>query len=211
MKTVKKNLPTFLVAGAVLLLVSCGDGGGNGDAGDIQADLDGTDGADAADVPADRDASDTPADRGAADGGDPDAAPDPIDASDATDTQQEEGSTQYEGVQCGNAVVCLAPQICCWHFGTPPTGMCATEEACMMCSSCFTTQKCDGPEDCEGGDICCHIGASVVETIECGLSPECHRVCHTEDDCNDGELCCGTLTNERLLINHCYEGTICPP
>jgi hypothetical protein len=203
-----KLMALLLVAGMMFLAASCGGGGENGDAGDVQGDPDGTDGADAVDVPADRDAADIPADGDAADGETPEIV---SDTSDAADTQEEDAASQYEGIQCGDSLVCLSPQVCCWHFAAPPTGTCTTETECMMCSSCFASQKCDGPEDCGAGQECCNANDDHPRSIECGSGDSCQRVCHTRDDCNAGELCCGTLTEDELLLFRCYGGTICPP
>lgn len=194
---------------------ACGGGSKTeGDADVQQEDMDVADAADTADTAADPDVLDLPHDRDAAD-----PAPDPVDvleedaahdASDATDPTDDELPSGYDGVLCGYGV-CMDPEICCWRGGYPPTPECMTEEDCLACDSCFFPQRCDGPEDCPTSQDCCYYGDEFLPESTCTDATGCDRQCHDEDDCDAGQLCCGYLTEHHILLNHCYDGEICPP
>ena len=141
---------------------------------------------------------------------DPGTDPDAQDLTDAADFMEEEIHSLWEGILCGWGI-CMEPEICCWRHGYPPIAECMTEEACLACSSCFFPQRCDGPEDCGVGEECCYAGGDFLSEAYCEDNDACDRFCHTEADCGGEELCCGFLTAEHILLNHCYEGTICPP
>lgn len=204
-------LPTLLF---LCMAWACGGGSKTEGDADVQQDMDA---ADTADTVADPDALDLPQDRDAVDPApDPvdvheeDAAHDTADATDAVDAVDDELPSGYDGVLCGYGI-CMAPEICCWRDGYPPTPECMTEEACLDCDSCFFPQRCDGPEDCPGSQNCCYYGGDFSSESYCTSAAGCDRQCHDEDDCDADELCCGYLTEHHILLNHCYNGDICPP
>jgi len=151
------------------------------------------------------------------DGDDADPLPDPVDTHEegegddgAEDVSEEELPSDYDGVLCGFDI-CMAPEICCWRDGYPPAPECMTGEECLACDSCFFPQRCDGPEDCPGLENCCFYGGDFLAESTCSDAAGCDRQCHDGDDCETGEMCCGYLTEHHILLNHCYEGEICPP
>jgi hypothetical protein len=87
----------------------------------------------------------------------------------------------FHGVSCGAVTCDPGAEICCAsqlaHF---------CEAAGQFCPG-GAIIRCDGPEDCPPGDLCCGGGSGTSCQLGCGSA---HRLCHTEADCHAGTFCC---------------------
>ena len=108
----------------------------------------------------------------------------PIDAPPGTGPDAGGGGNAAEEINCGMATCPRASQVCC--FTGPPTIM----TSCTAAASCTNLPgRCDGPEDCASGQVCCggQMGSSCVAADQCtGFSA---RLCHTMADCPSGQIC----------------------
>jgi hypothetical protein len=163
----------------IAICSACGDDSapGTGDSGPGR--LDGGPGS--SDAGASVDAS------GSTDAGDVDGGGGDTDAGATTDA----GTS---GVPCGD-VTCGAEQRCCTTLvpgGEPMTECVGAEERCEGIAI-----ACDGPEDCDGDDVCClgGIGPGGGGGARCGPADRCPSIaCHDAEDCpeTDGRplMCC---------------------
>lgn len=87
------------------------------------------------------------------------------------------------GVGCG-AVTCAAPDACC---------IAGDVAFCTPASECRgSTIRCDGPEDCSAGEICCGSGdrgGDFATVCQAAVEPCGIRVCHGSADCGGGNCC----------------------
>jgi hypothetical protein len=113
------------------------------------------------------------------------------------------GSTNFDpGVEAG--VVTCGPSLgcdvekdgaCCISVA----GLSGPEYSCKKgpCTGGFISipQPCDGPEDCEGGQVCCgsasQQGGGVSCVSECKPPPngQAYTLCHKDEDCGAGDSC----------------------
>ena len=86
------------------------------------------------------------------------------------------------GAECPNIVLCnnmgpcdQATRICC---------LTALSADCSARSDCGVEQRarCDGPEDCAPGAICC-VSDGATQCSDPAECPESQRACHTDADC----------------------------
>jgi len=76
------------------------------------------------------------------------------------------------------------------------TEVCCAGEGGLTCETTCDTISfgCDGPEDCEGDDVCCGSGQDGTQCAaagECGNQQDGDVVCHVADDCPEaGQDCC---------------------
>ncbi len=107
----------------------------------------------------------------------------PRDAGDSTGT-----------VDCMGTACDADTEICCimGGLGGGATGMCIPNtEMCMGGAA-----ACDGPEDCEGAEVCCAMisglsGAAACTTEACGGGFTSFELCHDASDCTDTtQMCC---------------------
>jgi hypothetical protein len=91
-------------------------------------------------------------------------------------------------VQCGFAASesCPVAQGCCGGLQATDTPM------CLGTTQCHGPQiRCDGPEDCAGGMVCCvtQLGFNRAgDRIECAASCD-FALCHSDADCPAGQVC----------------------
>ncbi|MCZ7682920.1 MAG: putative metal-binding motif-containing protein [Sandaracinaceae bacterium] len=84
---------------------------------------------------------------------------------------------------------CGAPNQCC-EVNLPFT-MCRHPSVCTAgTTGGGAAVRCDGPEDCPSGELCCASGDR--ETV-CSAACTGVRVCHEDADCEPGDAC-GTIT-----------------
>lgn len=97
--------------------------------------------------------------------------------------------------QSGVAIACDAvtcEQVCC-----PLSGNCAEETGICLdpTTGHGVYMKCDGPEDCTNGKVCCiGVGAAFYGSTECIAPSECSEsfqqiACHGGGDCPTGTTC----------------------
>jgi hypothetical protein len=89
------------------------------------------------------------------------------------------------GDTCPGQVAC-GPKTCsvCCMKGFAEAVAC--DEA-GVCPADFQANRCDGPEDCDGGEVCC---ASARNPTACVAASECPGpLCHEDSDCTAGQTC----------------------
>jgi hypothetical protein len=81
-----------------------------------------------------------------------------------------------------------------------------------------TRITCDGPEDCDGGQVCCETAGGGGSSIACTAADACasetgfaDRLCHVDDDCVGAALphCCFSSVG-GVLIGTCQAPTCGP-
>ena len=109
-------------------------------------------------------------------------------------------------VNCGQAV-CSAPQQCCIDTGPGPM----TEPMCVDQGTCQgAVVECDGPEDCNGSDVCCGSFGGPNGGGQASCMPpgdQCQVVvCNDVGDCDGTEICCDTGFGGALCLepNFCF-------
>ncbi|HJZ85263.1 MAG TPA: hypothetical protein VKN99_08850 [Polyangia bacterium] len=89
----------------------------------------------------------------------------------------------------GSGATCTPGQICCVTLLPQTSGTCVSGNSCPSGQSPF---RCDGPEDCSGGQCCLNFNpaeASCMPTCGGNLS----QVCHSMANCPPGmQHCCTT-------------------
>src|SRR5262249_19122018 len=101
-------------------------------------------------------------------------------------------------VKCGRTDVCdLATMDCC---ARPVSGSGLDDVCIPRGGDCDGTRiTCDGPEDCDGGQVCCETAGGGATTLACTTADACAsetgfavRLCHLDDDCVGAALphCC---------------------
>jgi len=108
-------------------------------------------------------------------------APATVDAADGIDAPMA-SSTQ---INCGTAACDRASQVCCF------TGFPNITTTCTATAQCTNLPgRCDGPEDCASGEICCGTpqGSSCMAAAQC-TGQTSARLCHTATDCASGQIC----------------------
>jgi hypothetical protein len=96
----------------------------------------------------------------------------------------------FVGVVCGFNAPCAAGDACCTLDNGGPSSRCIMSMQSMFCT--FQRFECDGPEDCDHGDVCCpsQSGASCTSAGHCASDTGSNAMCHVDADCADGESCC---------------------
>jgi len=92
----------------------------------------------------------------------------------------------YDGPGCGCAIGDFACPHCSGVNG--PCGSCGGGVGCG--EGQFVTARCDGPEDCSTGMLCCDTvgGPHCVAPADCpAMAPV---MCHSDGDCANGAVCC---------------------
>ena len=85
-------------------------------------------------------------------------------------------------VNCGDVICDINSKVCCIGLSGS-----TCEDSCGLFSA---AQKCDGPEDCGVGQICCvgfPSGATCTDSNQCPGNQE--ELCHEDADCADGFQC----------------------
>jgi len=90
------------------------------------------------------------------------------------------------------------------------TEVCCAGEGGLTCeTTCDTVSfACDGPEDCEGDNVCCGSGQDGTVCAapgDCGEAQDGDVVCHVADDCPEaGQDCCKPAEAQvGVCRNHC--------
>jgi hypothetical protein len=88
-------------------------------------------------------------------------------------------------INCGTATCDRASQVCCFTGFPTITTMCTATAQCTNLPG-----RCDGPEDCASGEVCCgtQTGASCMAQAQC-TGQTAARLCHTAADCSSGQVC----------------------
>ncbi len=120
-------------------------------------------------------------------GGDGDAGTDNADAA----------GGDFTGITCADDTCEAGAEVCCLgDMGLTCAAECAG-----------TSFACDGPEDCEGENICCgsRDGTLCTAAGDCGGGGEGDAVCHVAEDCPEaGQECCTTPQgNIGVCRNRC--------
>jgi hypothetical protein len=160
-------------------------------------------------------------DAGRPDAGPPDAAQ--VDAGRLSTLGDDRAGYEH----CGEAD-CGETSICCTQAGDGPTSRwCqAVDEADAGSSpGCGLTRgwiACDGPEDCDGGKVCCHTTTQFGVRSECVdgevaasdasaavrscAGPNLRVACHADDDCRDetgAPLCRAAPASGGIMLGYC--------
>jgi hypothetical protein len=97
---------------------------------------------------------------------------------------------------CHDVGTCeIGPTKCCQEF----TGL---ENVCTTAPACSASTKlslCDGPEDCEGSNICC-LGDLFSYCTDASSCTEPARICHSDADCKVGHCKAGTAVIDDIFI-----------
>jgi hypothetical protein len=110
----------------------------------------------------------------------------------------------------------LGTQECCIDVGAGGASSCVEAGACET----GVTAACDGPEDCDGGGICCvagtvGLGGGTETDIAATCADSCEyaveltggaiqtTACHSPSDCAEGRSCCSASVSPASL---CLEG-----
>jgi hypothetical protein len=126
------------------------------------------------------------------------AGPD-LAAADQLLTQPDQGGTvdggARVGVACGNS----------WCDTTTGAACCELALSCQAtpCALGEQTDRCDGPEDCPSGNVCCLFVGNTFYGTAC--APSCGqqaRICHSAADCAPGQGC-GPLEASGFIMG-CY-------
>lgn len=84
-------------------------------------------------------------------------------------------ATEPEVVDCGGAACTLPAEICCVGF--------AGAACSASCGFGTLPVRCDGPEDCGAGEVCCEsMNTGALCAAECVADQE--QRCHTDEDCS---------------------------
>lgn len=98
-------------------------------------------------------------------------------------------------VVCGTMTCPLATSYCCANRDGTSCRLRGTS-----CSE-GSARRCDGPEDCGSGSVCCaRVDPTSVGVLraECRQASNCDpgaSLCHTKADCAAGQSCCPQLVN----------------
>ena len=105
---------------------------------------------------------------------------------------------------------CSAPSVCCFsNYSSAHNGECATS-ACA-----WGTIRCDGPEDCGGGQHCCSHAIVdpdwgnqgymlACQAAACGAPPLDYEMCHAGGTCSNGKNCVPAYGNANDLPRTLY-------
>ena len=113
----------------------------------------------------------------------PDAGPSAPDTGSSTPDSGSTGTTGEKGsVPCGNGTCSLSSSVCCVGLGG---ASCKAK-----CGFLEAPQKCDGPEDCGGGQVCC-VGFPQGAQCKTTCTSSEQKLCHSNADCSGGTSCMG--------------------
>jgi hypothetical protein len=133
--------------------------------------------------------TDPPADSDAAIGGDPDAplgTPDgPSNTPDTGVPAADAGPGSPMFINCGTGKCARTTDVCCFTGYPNITTTCTKIGMCTNLSA-----SCDGPEDCQNGDVCCgdQSGAVCKPASGCTAFPS-SQLCHDNSDCPTSKNC----------------------
>jgi hypothetical protein len=171
---------------AWLCAAACGDTKDTGDDDDT------------ATADADPTAPDAPAGAGGPDAAGGGGTPDAAGGGGTPDAAGGGGGT----IACGD-MTCMAPDICCVTSGGPGPG--GTTSECTDEASCKgSVAACDGPEDCDGAEVCCASfdpgggGGAACTADACQF-----EVCHTPADCTEPTDMCCTFFGTGVCYSFC--------
>jgi hypothetical protein len=112
----------------------------------------------------------------------------------------------------GAAATCdLATEMCC--FVDPGFDGCEPRSAGCQCNGpgCVTTEiRCDGSEDCPGGETCCGLFDQMNQSYtELSCQPSCGgpnelEICHDGDPCQDPGYTCSNSQYLPEYIFRCF-------
>jgi len=110
----------------------------------------------------------------------------------AQNVQCLDGDCGMAGVDC-DGELCDEGEACCWSSGEGESCYDTSSESCGG-----YTETCDGPEDCDPGQICCHdpggegFSVCLASVDDCATSM---IFCADDEDCWDARpYCCPAMT-----------------
>jgi hypothetical protein len=127
-----------------------------------------------------------------------------------TDVPGTKGHDDKNVVSCGDPdgdgigrTCSLSDGLCCLSKYDSSMAGCTTHKDCSFSE---LSVRCDGPEDCQGKDMCCYLpkhqsdaGLSEAESAclpDCAAAdPAASRRCHTDEDCAPGGKCEGDASS----------------
>jgi hypothetical protein len=109
-------------------------------------------------------------------------------------------NTPEPGVHCGSGnqeAICEPGAWCCPSIVTA----CSDNPE----RNCYRENHCDGPEDCNAGEVCCAHLVGVFHGSECRAADACAGAdelitCNTDDDCPDAQACCAGIISLTTAI-----------
>ncbi len=111
------------------------------------------------------------------------------------------GTVECGGMACSD--ICCVSQTVSGQWA----GTCVSDaQLCCTSTSCLAL-GCDGPEDCDTGEVCCHFSNSdgaaawCTSTLECQSGSATGYACHTDLDCLGTHRC--TAFSSYLPLNLC--------
>jgi hypothetical protein len=119
-----------------------------------------------------------------------------------------EGGASKIEVTCGGNTCDVATTECCIAFFSG--AQCAAHSQAELCANGGgkgDLLRCDGPEDCAGGSVCCYVAADRIAS--CRPSCDGNKVlCHpgSTNQCNPSRQCTGNLTlgsTETVTYGYC--------
>jgi hypothetical protein len=108
------------------------------------------------------------------------------DASSPTSSADSGGNDDSSSaIGCGDDTCAIGSEICCFTGFPEITTMCSAESSCAE-----LVATCDGPEDCEAGEVCC----GDMDGASCRMPDACTgftaaQLCHSNSDCPETNNC----------------------
>lgn len=112
-------------------------------------------------------------------------------------------------IRCRFETCDVGDEVCCEPYAGDASGQHPT---CGAPGSCAWSEvACDGPEDCQAGQVCCvtsrvRSGGSTTPLSRCTSAAACTtlRKCHTRADCAPALDCCVTHpSTDGLCVETC--------
>jgi hypothetical protein len=106
-------------------------------------------------------------------------------------------------IACGNSRCVVGQQACC---ATNSASSCIPLNGQCLAGA---VRRCDGPEDCDQGRVCCVQPAAMgVYRSACSRAQECAQqggavLCQTAADCPGASRTCAPANLPRVMINVC--------
>lgn len=106
-------------------------------------------------------------------------------------------------VECGTTRCALETSTCC---ATLTGGSCVSGGG--GCPATGGARRCDGPEDCRIGEICCARaeGTAGIYRSACSNRDGCQggfAMCHADADCGSGLRCCPVAVTPNVILPFC--------